>query len=288
MSVSPPPVPTLGLLLVALCLPLALAAANPPPGEPTNAKEAAAQQASQNALTPEQQEAFKLLVSSLTPDEQAWEKTLSENLGGFYFPIHQKDRLAGKVTAWNYVKDDPALPRMLIIGDSISRGYTLAVRAALAQQVNVHRAPANCGPSATGLTKLDIWLGDGKWDIITFNFGIHDRATPPEVYRSNLVTLLGRLRATGAKLYWVRTTPAPEGPNKENFTAAQWEVVNKVADQLMQSEKIPVIDINAPLLPQIAEYQLPNNVHFNGKGSEVMAAEIACVVSADLTAPATR
>lgn len=42
---------------------------------------------------------------------------------------------------------------------------------------NVHRAPANCGPTASGLKNIDVWLGDGKWDVIHFNFGIHDRAT---------------------------------------------------------------------------------------------------------------
>ena len=64
------------------------------------------------------------------------------------------------------VKDDPALPRVLLIGDSISVGYTVAVREALAGKVNVHRPAANCGPTTRGLTHLDKWLGKGKWDVI--------------------------------------------------------------------------------------------------------------------------
>jgi hypothetical protein len=37
------------------------------------------------------------------------------------------------------INDDPALPRVLLIGDSISMGYTLPVRTALKGKANVHR-----------------------------------------------------------------------------------------------------------------------------------------------------
>lgn len=41
-----------------------------------------------------------------------------------------------QVSAWDYVEDDPKLPRVLIIGDSISRAYTVPVRSALAGKAN--------------------------------------------------------------------------------------------------------------------------------------------------------
>src|SRR5262245_19998634 len=69
------------------------------------------------------------------------------------------------------VQDDPTLPRVLLIGDSISMGYTLPVRRKLAGKYNVHRPPANCGNTARGLKQLDEWIGEGKWDVIHFNFG---------------------------------------------------------------------------------------------------------------------
>lgn len=67
------------------------------------------------------------------------------------------------------VQDEPGLPRVLLIGDSVSGGYTLATRKLLAGKANVHKAPENCGPTGNGLKKLDIWLGDGHWDVIHFN-----------------------------------------------------------------------------------------------------------------------
>ena len=50
------------------------------------------------------------------------------------------------------------------------------------------RVGANCGSTALALQKLPVWLGAGKWDLIHFNFGIHDRNTKPEVYAENLET----------------------------------------------------------------------------------------------------
>ena len=47
-------------------------------------------------------------------------------------------------------RDDPKLPRVMIIGDSISVGYTDEVRRLLAGKANVHRVAGNAGPSSSG------------------------------------------------------------------------------------------------------------------------------------------
>jgi acyl-CoA thioesterase-1 len=72
------------------------------------------------------------------------------------------------------ITDDPKLPRVLLIGDSISIGYTLEVRKLLAGKANVHRNPGNGGPTINGLARLDEWLGTSRWDVIHFNWGLHD------------------------------------------------------------------------------------------------------------------
>jgi len=200
-------------LFALLSLTLALVAAEPPKGEPTNAKEAAAQaavkKAAQDKLVDER---YQALVANLSPAEQAWEMVLQQQLGGFYLPLHKRGKIAGQSSAWDFVKDDPKLPRVLLIGDSVSRGYTQPTRKALAGKANVHRAPANCGPTASGLKNLDTWLGEGKWDVIHFNFGIHDRATPAADYVKRLEEIVVRLEKTGAKLIWTSTTPIPDNP----------------------------------------------------------------------------
>ncbi|MGC9318533.1 MAG: SGNH/GDSL hydrolase family protein, partial [Armatimonadota bacterium] len=69
------------------------------------------------------------------------------------------------------IEDDPELPRVLLIGDSISVGYTLPVRSILEGTANVHRIPENGGPTARGLERIEDWLGDERWDVIHFNWG---------------------------------------------------------------------------------------------------------------------
>ena len=72
------------------------------------------------------------------------------------------------------VEDVPGLPRVLLIGDSISIGYTVPVRELLEGKANVHRPLTNCGPTSKGVAEIEEWLGDGKWDVIHFNWGLHD------------------------------------------------------------------------------------------------------------------
>jgi lysophospholipase L1-like esterase len=264
--------------LLACVFTPSLFAGEAPKGEPTNADEAALQKKYGDKLNVKDYRAYRKIVQSLSPEEQAWEKVLEDQLGGFYFPLHVKDRLAGRQTAWSFVKDDPALPRVLLIGDSISRGYTMATRKALAGKANVHRAPANCGPTRSGLANMDVWLGSGKWDAIHFNFGIHDRKTDPKVYAENLEKLIARLQKTGAKLIWARTTPPPPPGDLPVFTLKECETINRVADEVMKKNNIPLDDLHSCILPRVAEFQNPNDVHFKEAGYELMGQQVAKVV----------
>ena len=247
--------------------------------EPTNAKEAATKKAEEAAAVSKKFAAWK---AKLSPEQQAWETVLEENLGSFYLPIYKKQKLAGRVTAWDYVVDDPKLPRVLLIGDSVSRGYTLAARKALAGKANVHRAPANCGPTATGLKKLDVWLGNGNWDVIHFNFGIHDRRTPVADYESRLETIVKRLKKTGAKVVWASSTPIPadwkEGPKIKTAL----EEKNAIAARVMKKHDVEIDDLFTFITPHLSETQNPKDVHFNSKGYDMLGKQVAKHLSGTL------
>ena len=247
--------------------------------EPTNATEAAAMKAREEA---ELEQKYQSWVAELTPARQAWERTLQSQLGDFYLPIHKREMVAGQSNAWDFVDDDPTLPRLLLIGDSVSRGYTLAVRKALAGKANVHRAPANCGPTSSGLKNIDAWLGDGKWDLIHFNFGIHDRNTPIADYTQRLDQLIQRMQKTGATLVWASTTPIPDAPAKKQ-TAASIVERNKAAAELMRQRGIATNDLFNAVTPHLAEMQNPNDVHFNGKGYDFLGETVAKAIEAQLS-----
>ena len=261
-------------LLALLSLTFVLVAAEPPKGEPTNAKEAAAQAAAKKAAQDKVvDEKYQAWVATLSPEEQAWEKVLQSQLGSFYLPLHKRDKVAARSNAWDFVKDDPKLPRILLIGDSVSRGYTQPTRKALAGKANVHRAPANCGPTASGLKNLDAWLGEGKWDVIHFNFGIHDRATPAADYVKRLEEIVVRLEKTGAKLIWASTTPIPDNPAQKQ-TAQSVVEKNALAAEVMKKHGIPTDDLFGAMTPRLKEFQPPLDVHFTGAGYDFLGATV--------------
>lgn len=267
--------------LSLLFLSVTLVAAEPPKGEPTNAQDAAAQAAAQKAAQDKVfDERYAAWVATLAPAEQAWEQVLQAQLGNFYLPLHKRDKVAGKSNAWDFVQDDPRLPRVLLIGDSVSRGYTQPARKALAGKANVHRAPANCGPTASGLKNLDAWLGAGKWDVIHFNFGIHDRATPAADYVKRLEEIVTRLEKTGAKLIWASTTPIPDDPAKKQ-TAQSIVDRNALAAEVMKKHGIPIDDLFAAMTPRLAEFQPPKDVHFTGAGYDFLGAQVAASLRLD-------
>ena len=246
-----------------------------PRAEPTNAKEAADKK---NAGALAVDAKYAALVAALPPEEQAWERALQENLGGFYLPLYKDGRVKGSAQAWDYVKDVPGLPRVLLIGDSVSRGYTLAVRKALAGRANVHRAPENCGPSANGLKKINIWLGDGKWDVIHFNFGIHDRATPSADYQRRLETLVTRMKATGAKLIWASTTPVPPDTKDGPKVTEQIVEKNRIATEVMAKSGVAIDDLFTFITPHLAKVQNPKDVHFNNDGYDLLGRQVAVAI----------
>ena len=189
------------------------------------------------------------------------------------------------------VEDDPNLPRVLIIGDSISMGYTGPTRKLLEGKANLHRPPTNCGSTIKGLEELDDWLGEGKWDVIHFNWGLHDlkyvdedgelvqnpadgkQLLSTQQYAKNLDELVKRLKKTGATLIWRTTTPIPEGSkgrvagDSVRYNAAAVEVIAK-------HEEVLVHDLYAYVKENEDELARPANVHYSRAGSRRLAEEV--------------
>jgi len=198
-----------------------------------------------------------------------------------------------KADSLSPVPDKPGLPRVLLIGDSISIGYTQPVRKLLEGQANVHRPPTNCTGTSFGLAQLKSWLGDGKWDVIHFNFGVHDaklppegvRHSPPDVYEKNLRELVKRMKATGAKLIWATTTPVPNGGNlAPNRRFDSIDKYNAIAKKVMEENGVAIDDLNAAIAPHVEKLQLKGDVHFSPEGSEFLAKQVAASIEAQLRA----
>ncbi len=194
------------------------------------------------------------------------------------------------------VQDVPGLPRVLLIGDSISMGYTLPVRELLDGQANVHRIPENGGPSSRAVTAMDRWLGEGRLDVIHFNWGLHDikcnpdgkQQVPIEAYAKNLRALVARLKTTGATLIWCATTPVPEGNLNPVRRNADVIAYNAVAKRVMDENGIAINDLYEFALPRLQEIQLPVNVHFSKPGSRALAGKVVEAIAEALAKRAAK
>jgi len=186
------------------------------------------------------------------------------------------------------VADVPGLPRVLLIGDSISMGYTLRVRKLLDGRANLHRAPTNCGPTIKGLAEIDAWLGQEHWDVIHFNFGLHDlkylkprvQQVPPTAYEANLRKLVARLKTTGAVLVWANTTPVPSEVKKGEYPRIPADIgrYNDIAARVMADNGIAIDDLYSVINPHREELQNPMDVHFNSKGYDLLAKQVAASI----------
>lgn len=197
------------------------------------------------------------------------------------------------------ITDAPGLPRVLIIGDSISIGYTVPVRERLKGEANVHRIGINGRSTIEGLAGISgDWLGREKWDVIHFNFGLHDlkhwnfatkkmdanlpHHTPIDQYEKNLREIVVLLKASGARLIWASTTPLP--PNSKGGRVAGDEILyNEAAARVMKEAGVTINDLYSAALPKLGEIQLKNNVHFSPEGSGFLAEVVAQAIRTRLS-----
>lgn len=203
-----------------------------------------------------------------------------------------------------YSSPNSNLPNVLILGDSISIGYTPFVQEKLKGRANVYRPtfkngkPENCQGTTKGVENIERWLSetgpaDIYWDIIHFNFGLHDikhvnaisgknSSNPKDPqqadlkqYKNNLKTIVAKLKTTNANLIFATTTPYPdvvEGPVRK---PGMPEKYNKAAIKIMNKNGIVINDLYAYMLPRMKTLQLPKNVHFKPEGYKALAGKVS-------------
>lgn len=195
-------------------------------------------------------------------------------------------------------------PRVLILGDSISIGYTSYVQKMMENEAVVMRPTGtpnpktkkaraeNCAGTTKGINHIDRWLeiDGGNWDVIHFNFGLHDlkrvkpggknsndpndsRQAELDVYEKQFQEITDKLKATGATLIFATTTPYPAGvqPHRDPQDAERY---NDVAKKIVIAHGGSINDLYAFALPKLKEIQQPMNVHFSAKGSQAFAEQV--------------
>lgn len=193
-------------------------------------------------------------------------------------------------------------PRILIIGDSISIGYTPFVEDFFSGKAIVSHNPGNAQHTGTGLKNIEEWVGTKMWDIIQFNWGLWDLCyrNPDsqvqgnrdkvygkitcnlEQYRKNLDSIVTVLEGiTDAKLIFVTTTYVPE----DEAGRFQGDVpkYNQAAREVMNKHEIVVNDIFEPSKSIHKTYgKGTDDVHFTEEGYKELGELIASFLTTEI------
>jgi lysophospholipase L1-like esterase len=181
-------------------------------------------------------------------------------------------------------------PKILIIGDSISIGYTPFVQEKFGEQAIVKHNPGNAQHTGTGIEKIEEWIGDEDWDIIQFNWGLWDLCYRHpdskeygnrdkvngtltftlEEYQANLDSLVTNIqKLTDAKLIFVTTTYVPE--NEAGRFKKDPKKYNRVAKSVMKDHGVIINNLYKPSVSIHKNYGLGDkDVHYTPEGYELL------------------
>jgi hypothetical protein len=170
------------------------------------------------------------------------------------------------------------LPRVLLLGDSISGGYFKGVTDELAGKASVARLGTSKSLGDPALfDEIRMVLGQYKFDVIHFNNGLHGWEYTEDDYREAFPKLIALLRqaAPGAKLIWATSTPRRTGaPEYKSFHPGNDRVLarNRIAAGFVAKEGIPVNDLYT-LIENHAELT-SDGTHYKPEGVALMVKQV--------------
>ena len=176
---------------------------------------------------------------------------------------------------WMPNTNDHALPRVLLVGDSITRGYYSAVEEKLKGKAYVARFTTSkaVGDPAL-LSELATFLQENRYDVIHFNVGMHGWEYTESEYRRDFPALVAALRqnAPAARLVWANTTPVRKDRDK-GASNARIDVRNTIVRDLATAETIPVDDLHSAIASRDDLHS--DDVHYSKEGYAILAERVA-------------
>jgi len=172
------------------------------------------------------------------------------------------------------------LPRVFIVGDSISGGYRDFVKNALEGRVNVSWwSSSYCVTSPSYLKFLEIYLDEAKYDVIHINNGLHSLGTPTGDYARELETALRLIRRKqpNAKIVWATSTPL-----KGERTKKVRELNAAAAAVVARMDGIATDDLFALLDPLDRDANWADEYHHKGDARKMTANKVTEAILAEI------
>ncbi len=185
--------------------------------------------------------------------------------------------------AWLPHMKDSALPRVILIGDSITRAYYSSVEEQLKPQAYVARiATSKAIGDPALLSEISTFLSQANFDVVHVNIGMHGWDYTEAEYKQHLPALLKLIKKTtpNAKIIWAQTTPIRKDRDK-GATNQRIQTRNEIAKRFFDSKRIPINDLHALMQPHTNLHS--DDIHFNKEGSTLLATQVATEIKKQLT-----
>lgn len=190
---------------------------------------------------------------------------------------------------WFTDAEKEALPRVLLIGDSITRGYFDGVERALQGKAYLGRLTTSRSVGdPVFFDELALVLRQYPFAVIHVNNGLHGWDYTETEYRAGFERLLATLRkdAPTAKIICANTTPVREDPAKPDQLPRITER-NRIATELCAASKIPVNDLHAIVAAHPA-YFTGDGVHLNEEGRAALASAVTAHIQGAMEVTSAR
>jgi len=196
----------------------------------------------------------------------------------------QRDAIIREKYEWSNIwwdcADDATRDRILLVGDSISVGYTREVIDRMAGIAHVDRLANSRGINDPALLKeITYVLGESRYAAVHFNNGLHGVHIPDEVYAASLRHTVQVLHqyAPGSVLVWASSTPVTLPGNPSALDAEKNALVlrrNAHAAQIMQGYDIPLDDLYAVVVNR-PDLSSGDGYHYTPEGYVALGKAVA-------------
>ncbi|MBT7958369.1 MAG: prolyl oligopeptidase family serine peptidase, partial [Akkermansiaceae bacterium] len=240
--------------------------------------------------------------------------TIFKGQGHNYWSGFFEDKAMAAFIIKHAKKAAVSLPKVLIVGDSISGGYSKSLIKQLEGKAELVKLGAVAGyriqketfwhsrgtaknldfgsakACIVDFERFEKHLSETKYAVIHFNFGLNDIFrgrkgawhNPVDQYAKDLAKIVKLLKKNGAKVIWASTTPipanAPHNPEGDEI------IYNAAAAKVMKANNVPINDLHSLVTSWdgYAEWKKGNDVHFSGGVYAKLAAQIAKKITAAL------
>ncbi len=176
--------------------------------------------------------------------------------------------------------DDTSMRRVLLIGDSISVGYSGNVTERLDKIARVDRLSNSRGVNDPALLKeITYMLGEFEYSAIHFNNGLHGWHISDEEYAWSLRHLVQVLHqyGRGASFVWASSTPVTVPGCPSTLDAEKNPILlrrNALAAEIMKDFNIPINDLHSVVAGR-PELSRGDGYHYNEDGYVVQGEAVA-------------